>query len=60
MNSVSVSIGPQGITTTISESSIKLIPPDPELLMNKGMEAMNSKSNVPSTYNATQRNRLKL
>ena len=60
MNSVSVSIGPQGITTTISESSIKLIPPDPELLMNQGMEAMNSKSNVPSTYNATQRNRLKL
>ena len=60
MNSVSISIGPQGITTTVSESTIKLIPPDQNLQITEGMEALTPKSMLPRSFNARQRNTLGL
>jgi hypothetical protein len=56
MNSISISIGSSGITTTINESSIKLIPPDQNFLMTEGMEALTPKSTVPKSFSAGQRN----
>ena len=60
MNSVSISIGPDGITTTVSESTIKLIPPDQGFQITEGMEALTPKSMLPSSFNARQRNTLGL
>ena len=60
MNSVSISIGSNGITTTISESTIKLIPPDQSFMITEGMEALTPKSMLPKSLNASQRNALGL
>tara|TARA_R110001599_G_scaffold275063_1_gene476302 strand:+ start:384 stop:2804 length:2421 start_codon:yes stop_codon:yes gene_type:complete len=60
MNSVSISIGGNGITTTISESTIKLIPPDQSFMITEGMEALTPKSMLPTSLNASQRNALGL
>lgn len=59
MNSISISRGPSGITTTINESSIKLIPPSDTLLVQEGQEAR-AVSNVPINLSAAQRNALGL
>ena len=54
-NSISISVGANGIQTTINESTIKLIPPDQQFLTNRGMDISN-KSLIPSSFSATQRN----
>ena len=46
INSLSISVGPQGITTTINESTIKLIPPDQGLLTDRGMDTSVRKSYI--------------
>jgi len=56
INSLSISVGPQGITTTINESTIKLIPPDQELLTDRGMDTSVRKSYISSVFTASQRN----
>ena len=60
MNSISISIGNNGITTTVSESTIKLIPPEQSFLITEGMEALTPKSMLPKSLNARQRNTLGL
>ena len=55
MSSLSINVGPQGITTTINESTIKLIPKDNQLLINRGIDV--GKTNpLTSQLNASQRN----
>lgn len=54
-NSISISVGSNGIQTTINESTIKLLPPDQQFLTNQGMDISN-KSMVPASFSATQRN----
>ena len=54
-NSISISVGSNGIQTTINESTIKLIPPDQKFLSNKGMDVAD-KSNIPILFTASQRN----
>ena len=54
-NSISISVGSNGIQTTINESTIKLIPPDQKLLTNQGMDVAD-KSNIPNLFTAAQRN----
>tara|TARA_R110002096_G_scaffold212205_1_gene399590 strand:- start:14157 stop:16619 length:2463 start_codon:yes stop_codon:yes gene_type:complete len=60
MNSVSISVGNNGITTTVSESTIKLIPPEQSFMITEGMEALTPKSMLPKSLNARQRNSLGL
>tara|TARA_R110000744_G_scaffold333308_1_gene438698 strand:- start:40 stop:2556 length:2517 start_codon:yes stop_codon:yes gene_type:complete len=60
MNSVSISVGNDGITTTVSESTIKLIPPEQSFMITEGMEALTPKSMLPKAFNARQRNTLGL
>ncbi len=60
VNSISVSISSKGITTTVNESTIKLIPPDQSFLQSRGMEAFTPKSNMFRGFNASQRNVLGL
>ena len=60
MNSVSISVGSNGITTTVSESTIKLIPPEQSFMITEGMEALTPKSMLPKSFNARQRNALGL
>ena len=60
MNSISISIGSNGITTTVSESTIKLIPPEQSFMITEGMEALTPKSMLPKSLNARQRNTLGL
>jgi len=60
LNSISISIGGDGIKTTLTESTIKLIPPDQQILMSEGMEAVVQKSFVPKSFSASQRNLLGL
>ena len=60
MNSVSISVGNNGITTTVSESTIKLIPPEQSFMITEGMEALTPKSMLPKSLNARQRNALGL
>ncbi len=59
INSVSITVGVGGIQTTINESSIKLIPPSQNVLMNRGMEALTPQP-TQGRMSATQRNALKL
>jgi hypothetical protein len=54
-NSISISVGSNGIQTTINESTIKLIPPDQKFLSNQGMD-VSDKSNIPNLFTAAQRN----
>lgn len=56
INSLSLSVGADGITTTISESSVKLIPPDQQLMLNDAQEALSLRDNTPRQYSASQRN----
>ena len=44
MNSITLSVGSNGITTNISESTIKLLPPDQGFLQNLGMESLSPKN----------------
>ena len=44
MNSVSLAVGSNGVTTSIGESTIKLIPPDQGLIQNEAMETLSPKS----------------
>ena len=60
INSLSISVGPQGITTTINESTIKLIPPDQEMLTDRGLDTSVRKSNISNIFTASQRNTLGL
>jgi hypothetical protein len=56
MNSISLRIAGEGITTDISESTIKLIPPDSTFLSNKANEAAVNGEGVTSWLNSSQRN----
>lgn len=59
INSFSITIGTDGITTTIGESSLKLIPPDREFTIGRGMETI-GKPLVNRRLRAAQRNYLGL
>jgi len=59
LNSISVTVGSDGIRTTISESTIKLVPPDQELIMDRGQQAI-TPSTIPTSLTAAQRNVLGL
>ena len=59
INSFSITIGTDGITTTIGESSLKLIPPDREFTIGRGMETI-GKPLVNRRFRAAQRNYLGL
>ena len=56
LNSIALTVGSDGITTTINESTVKLIPPDQSFLLTQGMEALSPKSTVPKSFSAGQRN----
>ena len=58
MNAVTFTQGPDGIKTTISESSIKLIPPDQSILMTQGQEALVDAGGFTSYLSASQKNYL--
>tara|TARA_R110000765_G_scaffold235052_1_gene338051 strand:- start:343 stop:2826 length:2484 start_codon:yes stop_codon:yes gene_type:complete len=60
VNSISVSVSSNGITTTVNESTIKIIPPDQSFLQTRGMEALTPKSNLTKGLSAGQRNILGL
>jgi len=60
MNSISISVGSNGIQTTINESTIKLIPPDQQFLVTEGQEALTPKSTMPRSFTSSQRNLLGL
>ena len=53
-SSFTFSMGSGGITTTVGESTVKIIPPDQTLLTNRGMEVAGNK--VLSRFSARQRN----
>ena len=54
-SSLSFSVGPNGISTTVGESSLNLIPPDQDYLMTNGMEALRLDVSARK-FNASQRN----
>ena len=54
-SSLSFSMNNNGITTTIGESTLNLIPPDQDYLMSQGMEAIR-KDISSRRFNAAQRN----
>ena len=54
-SSLSFSMNNNGITTTIGESTLNLIPPDQDYLMSQGMEAIR-KDISSRKFNAAQRN----
>ena len=56
LNSISLNVGSDGITTTVNESTIKLIPPDQSFIKAMGMEALTPKSMMPKGFSAAQRN----
>ena len=58
-NSFSIRVGAEGITTTIGESTLKLLPPDRQFTLNIGMEAIGTPSINPR-LKASQRNFLGL
>ena len=60
INSISISVGSNGIQTTINESTIKLIPPDQQFLVTEGQEALTPKSTMPKNFTSSQRNFLGL
>ena len=57
-SNVTISLSSGGVQTTITESSIKLIPPDQQIFTNQGMEVLAKKSFTPSRMAARQRNAL--
>jgi hypothetical protein len=58
MSAVTFAYGSNGITTNVSESSIKLIPPDQSFLMTKGQEAFVNSEGITSILSAFQKNYL--
>lgn len=54
-NSFSIKVGPDGITTTIGESTLKLLPPDQQFIISQGMEVIGTPSINPR-LRASQRN----
>ena len=57
-SNITISLSSGGVQTTITESSIKLIPPDQQIFINQGMEVLAKKSFTPSRMTARQRNAL--
>ena len=60
INNLSISVGSGGITTTIGESTLSLIPPDQTFSIDSFGNTNARKGNIPSTFNASQRNFFKL
>lgn len=60
INNLSISVGSGGITTTIGESTLSLIPPDQTFSIDSFGNTNARKGNIPSTFNAAQRNFFKL
>tara|TARA_R110001583_G_scaffold103163_8_gene250249 strand:- start:2333 stop:4846 length:2514 start_codon:yes stop_codon:yes gene_type:complete len=60
INSLSISVSSQGISTTIGESTLSLIPPDQTFSIDSFGNTNASKGNNPSTFNASQRNFFRL
>jgi hypothetical protein len=58
-SSFSIKVGSDGITTTIGESTLKLLPPDQQFVISKGMEVLGRPSINPR-LKAAQRNYLGL
>ena len=58
-NSFSIKVGADGITTTIGESTLKLLPPDQQFIISQGMEVIGTPSINPR-LRASQRNYLGL
>ena len=58
MTSINIRVGGDGITTSISESTIKLIPPDDGLILNAAHEAAITKNGFANFLSATQKNTL--
>ena len=56
LNSISLSVGPDGIQTSVNESTVKIIPPDQSFVQVLGMEALTPKSSLPQGFSAGQRN----
>ena len=54
-NSFSIKVGSDGITTTIGESTLKLLPPDQQFVISQGMEVIGTPSINPR-LRASQRN----
>ena len=57
-SSISLALSGGAVQTTIAESAIKLIPPDQEIFMNRGMQALARKSYTSKRMGARQRNTL--
>lgn len=60
INNLSISVGSGGITTTIGESTLSLIPPDQTFSIDSFGNTNSRKGNIPSTFSAAQRNFFKL
>jgi len=60
INNLSISVGSGGITTTIGESTLSLIPPDQTFSIDSFGNTNARKGNIPSTFSAAQRNFFKL
>ena len=60
LNSISISVGSNGIRTTINESTISLIPPDQTLLLDRAHEAILTKDGLRGSLSAKQLNSLGL
>jgi hypothetical protein len=60
ITSLSIRVAGDGITTTINESTIKLLPPSQSFLLNKANEAVVTSKGVASWLSAGQKNRLGL
>ena len=54
-SSISITVGSDGVKTTVGESTLKLIPPDQQFLQNQGMEAIAMRT-VPPRMSAASRN----
>ena len=60
LNSISITVGSNGVRTTINESTISLIPPDQTLLLNRANEAVLTKDGLRGSLSAKQLNALGL
>jgi hypothetical protein len=60
INSISIRVGGDGITTTVNESTIKLIPPNQTLLTNRAHESALLANGLAPNLGAKQRNALGL
>ena len=56
INSLSISQTSQGISTTIGESTLDLIPPDQQFSIDNLGNTNSNKGNIPSRFSAKQRN----